>query len=56
MPDVKNRVTGRSIGEHTEDVAKTGISAVSSKMRLRCKVIKPPLPPKTAGVALLEND
>jgi acetyl-CoA C-acetyltransferase len=40
MPEVKNRVTGRSMGEHTEVWRKLGTLAVRSKMLLPWKAIK----------------
>ncbi len=49
VPEVKNRVTGRSMGEHTEDMAKNGISAAASRTSLRLKAIKGRSRRRTAG-------
>ena len=40
VPEVKNRVTGRSMGEHTEDMAKTWKSVARSRMIWRYRAIK----------------
>jgi acetyl-CoA C-acetyltransferase len=39
VPEVKNRVTGRSMGEHTEDMARIGTSAAANRTSLRSKAI-----------------
>ena len=39
VPEVKNRVTGRSMGEHTEDMAKDWNIGRASKMSLRWRAI-----------------
>ena len=49
VPEVKTALPAGAWVSTPKIWRKPGISTVTSKMRLRCRVIKPPSPPKTAG-------